>query len=220
VVFRYQDRAAPELHFEVVSAEVLKYAALPTLLFKLRIENTEAAAVRSIALQTQIRIATAQRHYDAEEQERLLEVFGETHRWGQTLKSMLWTHTTVQAPAFKDAVVVDMLVPCTYDFEVVSAKYFHNLEGGEVPLEFLFSGTVFYSGDMGLQVMQLSWEKEASFSMPISLWKDAMDHHFPNSAWLRLRKDVFDRLYSYKTQRGLLTWEDALEKLLRAGEAP
>ncbi|MEJ7653912.1 MAG: DUF6084 family protein [Chloroflexia bacterium] len=179
MVFRYQDRAAPELHFEVVSAEVLKYAALPTLLFKLRIENTEAAAVRSIALQTQIRIATAQRHYDAEEQERLLEVFGETHRWGQTLKSMLWTHTTVQAPAFKDAVVVDMLVPCTYDFEVVSAKYFHNLEGGEVPLEFLFSGTVFYSA---------TWPPSCSLGEggvvqhADQLWKDAMIIT-SNSAW-------------------------------------
>jgi hypothetical protein len=41
-----------------------------------------------------------------------------------------------------------------------------------------------------------------------------MDHYYPNSAWLCLRKDVFDRLYEYKRQRGLPTWEQALESLL------
>ena len=41
-----------------------------------------------------------------------------------------------------------------------------------------------------------------------------MDRYFPNSVWLRVRKDVFDRLYRYKVCNALLTWEEALERLL------
>jgi hypothetical protein len=164
-------------------------------------------------------LSATERHYDAAEQERLLEVFGETHRWGSTLRSLLWTHTTLQVPPFSGSTVVDMPVTCTYDFEVVSAKYFHALENGEVPLELLFSGTVFYAGEGGgLQIARISWEKEAQFRLPVRLWKETIEHYFPNSAWIRLRRDAFDGLYDYKARKGLPTWEAAVEALLQASE--
>ena len=209
----------PDLNFRVEGAEVLEFAAVPSILFKLRIENLGEEPIRSVALSSQVRIAATQRHYEAAEQERLLEVFGEARRWGETLRSLLWTHTTLQVPPFSGSTIVDMPVVCTYDFEVVTAKYFHALEDGEVPLEFLFSGTVFYAGEGGgLQVARISWEKEAQFRLPVRVWKETMEHYFPNSAWIRLRKDAFDRLYDYKARRGLPTWEAAIEALLHASE--
>jgi hypothetical protein len=112
-----------------------------------------------------------------------------------------------------------MPVTCTYDFDVVAAKYFHALESGEVPLEFLFSGTVFYAGEGGgLQIARISWEKEAQFRLPVRLWKEMMEHYFPNSAWIRLRRDAFNGLYDYKARMSLPTWEAAVEALLRASE--
>lgn len=209
----------PDLDFRVEGAEVLEYAAAPSLLFKLRVENLEEEPIRSVSLNTQVRIAATQRHYDTAEQERLLEVFGEPHRWGNTLRSLLWTHTTLQVSPFSGSTVVDMPVPCTYDLEVVASKYFYALEDGEVPLEFLFSGTVFYEGEDGrLQIARISWEKEAEFRLPVRLWKEMMEHYFPNSAWIKLRKDVFDQLYDYKVRMGLPTWEAAVEVLLSASE--
>jgi Family of unknown function (DUF6084) len=209
----------PDLDFEVEGAEVLEFAAVPSLLFKLRIENLEEEPVRSVALNTQIRIAATQRPYERAEQERLLELFGEPSRWKDTLRSLLWTHTVLQVPPFSGSTVADMPVPCTYDLEVVAAKYFYALEAGEVPLEFLFSGTVFYAGEGGrLQVERISWEKEAEFRLPVRLWKEMIEHYFPNSAWIRLRRDAFDRLYDYKIRKGLPTWEAAVEALLRASE--
>ena len=209
----------PNLDFAVEGAEVLEYAAVPSLLFKLRVENLEEEPIRSLSLNTQIRIAATQRHYDSAEQERLLELFGEPSRWKDTLRSLLWTHTVLQVPAFSGSTVADMPVPCTYDLEVVAAKYFYALEDGEVPLEFLFSGTVFYAGTDGrLQVERIPWEKEAEFRLPVRLWKEMMAHYFPNSAWIRLRRDAFDRLYDYKVRKGLPTWEAAVEALLRASE--
>jgi Family of unknown function (DUF6084) len=209
----------PDLDFGVEGAEVLEFAAVPSLLFKLRIENLEEEPIRAVALNTQIRIAATQRQYDTVEEERLLEVFGEPHRWGSTLRSLLWTHTNLQVPPFSGSTVVDMPVPCTYDLEVIGSKYFYALEEGEVPLEFLFSGTVYYVGEGGrLQIGRISWEKEAEFRLPVRLWKEMMERYFPNSAWIRLRKDAFDQLYDYKVRRGLPTWEAAVEALLRASE--
>ncbi len=212
----------PDLDFALVDADVLPYAAAPTMLFKLQIKNAaEAEQVHSVMLRTQIRLEVTQRHYNAETEDRLLELFGEPARWGQTLRSMLWTHVTSFVPSFTGSTVAELPVTCTYDFDVAAAKYFYALEDGEIPLLFLFSGTVFYVGhDGSLQIGQIPWEKEATFRMPVRLWKDMMEHYFPNSAWLRVRKDVFDQLYAYKTQRSLPTWEAALEELLapRAAE--
>jgi hypothetical protein len=209
----------PDLDFAVEGVEVLEFAAIPSLLFKVRIENLEGEPIRSVALNTQIRIAATQRHYDAEEQERLLELFGEPSRWKDTLRSLLWTHNVLQVRAFSGRTVADMPVPCTYDLEVVAAKYFYALKEGEVPLEFLFSGTVFYAGEDGrLQVARISWEKEAEFRLPVRVWKEMMEHYFPNSAWIRLHRDAFDQLYDYKIRKGLPTWEATVESLLRASE--
>ena len=209
----------PDLDFRVEGAEVAEFAAVPSLLFKLQIENLEDEPIRAVALNTQIRIAATGRHYEAAEQERLLELFGEPSRWKDTLRSLLWTHTVLQVPRFSGSTVVDMPVTCTYDLEVVAAKYFYALEDGEVPLEFLFSGTVFYAEEGGrLQTTRISWEKEAEFRLPVRLWKEMMDQYFPNSAWIRLHRDAFDQLYDFKVRKGLPTWEDAVEALLRASE--
>jgi Family of unknown function (DUF6084) len=211
--------AVPDLEFKLEGAEVADFAAIPSLVFKLRIENLEDEPVRSVALNTQIRIAATGRHYEAAEQERLLELFGEPSRWKDTLRSLLWTHTVLQVPRFSGSTVVDMPVACTYDLEVVAAKYFYALQDGEVPLEFLFSGTIFYAGEDGrLQTTRISWEKEAEFRLPVRLWKEMMDQYFPNSAWVRLRKDAFDQLYDYKVRKGLPTWEATVEALLQASE--
>jgi hypothetical protein len=50
----------------------------------------------------------------------------------------------------------------------------------------------------------------------VSVWREMMNHYYPNNAWLPLRKDVFEQLYHYKRQHGLPTWEHTLEQLLTA----
>src|SRR5438128_1178193 len=180
-----------DLDFSVDGAEALAFAALPTIVLKLRIGTSAAQVIRSMSLNVQVRILAAARHYAPAEQDRLLDLFGEPPRWGQTLKSLLWTLTSVQVPSFHGTTVVDVAIPCTYDFEVVTARYFYALEDGQIPLELLFSGTVFYAGETGLQVEQISWANEARFSLPVRVWKDLIDLYFPNTAWLRVPKDTF-----------------------------
>ena len=211
----------PDLSFQVDGAEAVPFAASPLLVFKLRVTNTDRAEqIQTVALRCQIQIEATHRRYSPQEQERLLDLFGEPERWGQTLRTMLWTHASVIVKPFQGSALVDLPVPCTFDFNVAAAKYFAGLEDGEVPVCLLFSGTVFYEGgDGALQVSQISWEKEAKYRLPVRVWQEMMDHYYPNSAWLSLRRDVFDRLYQYKMRRGIPTWEQALESLLNA-EAP
>ena len=206
----------PDLQFAVVDAEALPFAASPTLLFKLRISNAEKTErIHSIILRTQIRLEVSRRPYDSQTQDRLLEIFGEPQRWGETLRSLLWTHATMAVTGFTGSTVAEIPVPCTYDFEVVAAKYLHALQDGEAPLLFLFSGTIFYThAEEPLQIAQIPWEKEAQFRLPVRTWNAMMDHYFPHSAWIRLRQDLFDRLYAYRTHQMLPTWEDALTQLL------
>jgi hypothetical protein len=67
-----------------------------------------------------------------------------------------------------------------------------------------------------LQVSQIPWEKDAQYRLPVRVWRDMMDIYYPNTAWLCLRRDIFDRLYEYKTRRGIPAWEEAIAHLLSA----
>jgi len=209
----------PELNFVVETAETIPYAVSPMLEFKLRIENgIVEERVESIALRTQIQIEATRRRYSNREQERLLDLFGEADRWSQTLRGMLWTILNTNVPAFSGSILTSLPTPCSFDFNVAVTKYFYALEDGEIPLTLMFSGTIFYRTEAdGLQIAQVPWAKEASFRLPVRAWKEMMDAYYPNTAWLCLEREVFDRLYQYKMQQGLPTWEQALEMLLPTG---
>jgi hypothetical protein len=206
--------AAPVLNFKIEDAGVLEYAAGPTLRFALAIES-QGGPVRSVALDIRVRIAATRRAYDARAQARLVELFGHPDQWGRSLRSLHWANVSLHVPGFRASTVVDLPLPCTYDFELTVSKYFHALEDGEVPLEFLFGGTVFYAAPDGrLQIGRIGWDKDAEFRLPVTVWDEMMDRYFPNSAWLRLQRDCFDRLYAHKARGGFLTWEHAIDALL------
>jgi hypothetical protein len=209
----------PDLDFAVEGAEVVTFAVTPTLALKLRITDSGEEPVHAVMLDCQVRIEAPRRRYVPAERERLGDLFGDPSRWSQTLRSLLWTHASVNVPPFTGSVLVDLRLPCTYDFNVQVTKYFDSLEDGEVPLTLLFSGSVFFAGPGGaLQVERVSWSKEAGYRLPVRVWRDVIDHYYPNTAWLNLHKDVFDRLAAYKARRGLPTWEQALEALLLNAE--
>lgn len=210
----------PDFRFSFDKVEVEPYAVTPLLMFKLRLTNTTPdELIHTIALRAQVMLETTRRVYSAQEQTSLRDLFGEPERWSQTLKTFLWTHTSTVVPAFSESTTVNLPVPCTFDFNVAATKYFAGLEKGEIPLCVQFSGTVFYAQDGGpLQVMPVSWDQEVHFRMQVQVWKDLMDAYYPGTAWLCLHRDAFYRLFQYKVDRGIPTWEQALESLFRAVE--
>ncbi len=205
----------PELSFEVERATVLAHAAVPTLSFELRIDGPQGVAIRAVLLNVQIQIAARRRGYDQGDEQRLVELFGTPDRWGATLSTLPWVRTTVAVAPFCDSTVVELPVACSYDLEVAASKYFNGVDRGEVPLEFLFSGSVFYANGAGqLQTARITWESEAEFALPVRIWKEAIERHFPGAAWLRLDRESFERLNDYKSRNALPTWEAALDSLL------
>jgi hypothetical protein len=207
--------------FAVTNGRAVPFAAAPTLAFTLRIAEAGGAEVHAITLRTQIRIEPRRRRYSPAEEERLVELFGEPSQWGDSLQPLLWTHVSLTVPAFCGSTEVDLPVPCTYDFEVASSKYFHSLDQGEVPLLFLFSGSVFLKNGDGFSVEPVSWEQEAAYRLPAAVWRQVMDAYFPNSAWLRLGRESFDALHRFKGRRALPSWDAAIQALLQlAGEGP
>jgi Family of unknown function (DUF6084) len=205
----------PRLHVEVTGAAGLEHAAVPTLRFALAVRELAGRPVRSVLLDTQVQIAARRRSYDAAVHDRLFQIFGAASDWGSTLRTLLWTRTTLVVPPFTGATAVDLDVPCSYDLQVLASAYLDALDGGEVPLELLFSGSVFYADEEGrLQAARIPWDLETTFRLPVATWKATMDRHFRGTAFVRLRKDTFDALASYRSRRALPTWDAAIEELL------
>ncbi len=200
-----------ELGFSVLDAARVEHAAVPTLRFSLGV--SAEVPVRSVLLDVQVQIAARRRGYDASAHERLFELFGPVADWGTTLRTLLWTRTTLVVPGFSGETVVGLDVPCSYDLEVTASRYLDALTDGVVPLEFLFSGSVFYEDEGRLQTTRLSWNSEAAFDLPVATWKETMERYFRGTAWVRLSKESFDRLSAYKSRNALATWDDALASL-------
>ncbi len=204
----------PELVFDCTGARADKYAVVPSMFVTLRISETSGERVEAIALRCQFRIEPARRRYSDEEAERLNDLFGETQRWADTLKPLQFTNVSVMVPGFTGSTEIAVPVPLTYDMEIGATRYFAGLDGGEIPLLLLFSGSVFGTANNRMSVTQVPWSKEASFRLPVSVWREAIDAHFPNSAWIRMSTATFDDLLRFKSARGLVTWEATIVQLL------
>jgi hypothetical protein len=203
-----------ELVFDCAGARPEPYAVVPSMTLTLRISETTGQRVEAIALRCQIRIEPARRRYTDVEAERLNDLFGETQRWADTLKPLQFTTVSIMVPGFTGSTEIDLPVTFTYDLDIGSTRYFAGLEAGEVPLLLLFSGTVFGSADGKLQVQQVPWSKEAAYRLPVSIWREAIDAHFPNSAWIKMSRGTLDELQRFKTREALPTWDATISELL------
>ena len=215
-----------QLTFACTQASASRYAATPTLSFKLTIAESSGVRVHAIALRCQIRIEPHRRRYSAAEAQRLHDLFGDTARWADTVKPIQLAMVSTMVPAFTSLTEAELPVPCSYDLEVASARYLQALDDGTIPLLLLFSGTVFIAQGETFSVELIPWSAEASHRMPVSAWQDVVSEHFPGSAWLRCSRETLDALSVFKAARALPTWDATLSALLEAaggqpdGQAP
>jgi hypothetical protein len=202
--------------FEVLDIVAEPYAVAPQLTARLRITNSDGRRIHAIALRCQVRVQPQRRRYDETEQLGLRGLFGEPSRWGDTLKPFQWMQTNTTVQGFAGETEVDLPLPCTYDLDVIGTRYLHALGAGDMPLDFLFSGTVFLRGNTGFEVEPVPWACEAGYALPVSVWHDMMASYFPNSGWLRVGSDVLGELTAYRTRHDLISWDETLQRLLRA----
>lgn len=203
------------LRFACTGARPEPFAAGPSLLFDLRIGDSTGRRVHSIALRTQIRIEPRQRTYSPDEQARLVDLFGEPARWGDTLHPLQLTTVATMVGGFTDEITATVTVPLTYDLDIAATKFCHGVADGEIPLLLLFSGTVYYQGATGVQVGPVPWNEEAPFRLPVATWRAAMDDHYPGSTFIRLSTATLDALAAYRSKHVITTWDETLERLLK-----
>jgi hypothetical protein len=209
-----------ELVFDCVGARSERYAVAPSMTLELRITDTSGERIDAIALRCQIRVEPHRRRYSAAEADRLHDLFGSTDRWADTLKPLQLANLSAMVPGFTGSTTVDLTLPLTYDMEIATTKYFHGLEDGVIPLLLLFSGSVFSVTDGRMRVQQVPWSKESSFPLPVKFWRETIDIHFPNSAWLPVHREMLESLRRFKTSNALPTWESVIEALLTKAESP
>jgi hypothetical protein len=208
-----------ELTFGCTGARSLRYAATPTLVFTLAITEGTGARIHAIALRCQIRIEPHRRRYSAAEARRLHDLFGDTARWADTVKPIQLAMVSTMVPGFTSVTETELHVPCTYDLEVASARYLQGLDDGTIPLLLLFSGTIFVAKGDSYSVQLVPWSSETSYRMPVRVWRDVVDEHFPGSAWLRCAAGTLDALSDFKAEHALPTWDATLTALLAAAGA-
>lgn len=203
-----------ELSFDVADVRPEPYAITPVLAARVKVSVPADEPVHAIALRCQVRLDPLRRGYSDEEAAGLIDLFGPRERWATTQHTFLWQHCAVMLPGFTGSCEIALELDCTYDFEVTAAKYLHALRDGSVPLQFLFSGTVFMAGERGFSVQQVPWDCEDRYDMPVAVWRDLIRQHYPGSGWVRLDHDTMAALAAYKSSRGLLRLDDAVVELL------
>lgn len=203
------------LTFTCTGVRADPYAAGPTLVFRLRITASEGTRVHALALRCQLRIEPARRGYADDEADAVKDLFGERSRWGSTLHPLQFAQVSVMVPGFTGETETDLVVPCTYDMDVAATRYAHALSEGEVPLLMLFSGTAF-TGAGGFHVEPVPWDREAPFRMPVKIWQEMVEQHFPGCGWIRLPRDSMDALLAFRSRRALPSWESTIAALLDA----
>jgi uncharacterized protein DUF6084 len=207
-----------DLAFDCVGASADRYSAVPAMTLRLRIAETSGERVSAIALRCQLRIEPQRRRYSAGEAEALHDLFGDTDRWADTVKPIQLATLSTMVPGFTGSTTHDLPLPCTYDLEIASTKYFSALEDGVIPLLLLFSGTVFGVADGRMSVHQVPWTKESAFPLPVPVWRETVELHFPDSAWFRVNLDTMAALRRFKSRNALPTWDSTLAALLAGAQ--
>ena len=205
-----------DYRFTVLGIAAEPHSASPQLTARLRIDAPTGQRVHAVALRCQVRIDPQRRGYATTEEGGLRSMFGDRDRWPQTLRPFQWMQCNTTVQGFTGSTEADLGLPCTYDFEVTGSRYLHALGEGTVPLTLMFSGTVFTRGEHGFGVEQVPWDTDARFDMPVRVWRDLVDAHFPGAGWLRLDREVLDALADYRGRHGLLSWEETVSRLLAA----
>jgi hypothetical protein len=207
--------AGPNPDFAVLGVRPVRHAAAPMLSLDLQVSEPSGRQVYMIALSINLMLEPARRTYDDETREKLFELFGEPERWSVTTRSLVWSKLDVVVPAFTGTTTVAVPIACHYDLELAAAKYLHSLPDGEAPLALHFNGMVYYrADDGGLQMVLVPWSKSIEFRMPVSVWRETIEHYYPNTGWVAMRVQTLEALQREKRARGAATLDACLAQML------
>ena len=201
---RREAGAPTGLEFTILGAEPIEYAATPGVRFHLHVTEPEGREVYTIALSSQIHIDPARRSYDDATRERLVELFGAPERWGATTHPFQWARIESLVPSFTGSTAFTVEVPCTYDLEVASAKYFDVAARRRRAAHASTSTGPCSTGRRRspagrARALELLGALERCRS---TVWRRTIDAHYPGGGWVRLQQDTLEALAARKAERG------------------
>lgn len=162
----------PDLTFAVSEAAVLHCDGHPLLGLSIELENASPGeAISSVILRCQLRLECPRRRYTDKERERLKILFGEPEQWSETMRSLTLASTAGTVNGFSHRTRCQLLFRCGERL-AGAASYLNSLDDdATAPLLLLFSGSVFHNRGDKLQVAPIPWDREARFSLPLSVWR-------------------------------------------------
>jgi hypothetical protein len=165
-----------DILFHVEGITAVEADGAPALRARLRVVNASPARpVHSIALRWQVHIDPARRSYSRAEGSALWDLFGAPERWANTVRPIAWASGHATVAAFSTSVLSEVTIPCGSEAALGARRYLAALAQGEVPLRFLFSGTIYYAAsDNVLQVAPIPWDSEAAFNLPESARREVV----------------------------------------------
>ncbi len=185
------------------------------LMLDLQVSEPSGRPVYMIGLTIQLMIEPARRGYDDLTRERLAGLFGAPERWAVTTHSLVWAQLDVARPGVHgfdhgDGADGVQLRPRGSRRQVPDA-----LPDGEVPMALHFSGIVYYPNERGgLQMVLVPWSCSIDYRMPVAMWRETIDHYYPNTGWVTLRSATLAALEHERVQRGLPTYDACISELL------
>jgi hypothetical protein len=201
-----------DLRFTIAGAAPVPYAASPLLSLDVRVQSS--LDVESVLLRTSVRIDAAARPASPREEARLKELFGDKDLWSRGSRSLLWAQVVNVVSAFTGETAVPVALPCSFDLAAIASKYLRALDGGTVPIRAQFSGTAFFRTEHGLSAAPIALDREAELALPVATFLEVLDQHFPNAAVVTLSRDTFQRLEALRVERGLPSFDHAIDALL------
>ncbi len=201
----------------IIGARAAPFTAAPAVMFTLRV-IAPGERIHAIAFRCQVQIDARRRRYDGGERQRLYELFGDESQFARQVHAVTWATSSFVVPTFEEQIDTELAVACTYDLELAAAKYLHAVRGGDVPLLFLFTGTIFRVHDGTLSVEPVSWDTESSYPMPAAVWRQTMDQFFPGGGWMRLQAETIDRLQAFRGRCAATSWDEAIDRLLASAQ--
>ncbi|MFI0482348.1 DUF6084 family protein [Actinomadura sp. 9N215] len=143
----------PELGLEVLGIEAGTTAATPVLSLRVGLRRVDGGPVQCVLLTTTVTIAAA---------------------------GLSWARAGATVPTFRGGTELTLTLPCRPVVPAVAEQCRpHTVDGGGVPLDLAFDGTVFYPGENGTRAGQAPWRHETTTVLPVRAWRDLLRDHDP-----------------------------------------
>ena len=146
--------------------------------------SVPVSPIYTIALRCQINVDPARRRYDADPASDCPSCSESPSGGARRPRASCGRASTCSSRASKARPTSTSRCPAATTSRSRPPDISRGLSDGAVPLSFHLSGSVFYKTSSGeLRITQVPWDIDVRYELPLAVWTDMMEHHYPEE-WL------------------------------------